>query len=1053
MMYRNIKNEINFAKREEDILQFWRDNNIHDRCLNLNKDAESFVIYDGPPTANGKPHIGHVLTRAIKDLIPRYQRMLGKNVAFKAGWDTHGLPVELEVEKQLGIDGKEQIEAYGVEPFIQKCKENVFTYRSEWEKLSERVAYSADMKKPYATYENEYIESEWWALKQLWDKGMLYKGYKVVPYCPRCGTALSSHEVAQAYKDVKEESVFVRFKVRDEENSYFAAWTTTPWTLPSNIALCVNPSAEYVKIKLASSYYYMAKELVETVFAEEYEIVSTFKGEDLVGKKYLPLFHYGEQILADDGREAHYVVSDNYVTMTDGTGIVHIAPAFGEDDAKVARANNLPMLQLVDSNGALSKECEEFAGVFCKEADKGIIAKLRAEGKLIFAKEYEHNYPHCWRCDTPLIYYARNSWFIAMTNVRQNLVDNNNTVNWRPDNVRTGRFGNFLENVVDWGLSRERYWGTPLPVWRCTDCGHMHCIGSVQELKSMSEDCPENIELHKPYIDNVHIKCPKCNGSMKRESEVIDCWFDSGSMPFAQYHYPFENQDLFDKQFPADFISEAQDQTRGWFYSLMAISTQLFDKSPYENVICLGLVLDKDGLKMSKHIGNVVNPWEVVDTKGADALRWYFYSNSNPWLPSRFSIEAVEEGRRKYMSTLWNTLSFFTLYANIDNFDHTKFNIDDRELSIIDKWILSRLESTVDAVSDNLNQYLITQASRAMIDFVDDLSNWYVRRSRERYWGSEMTDDKINAYMTLYLCLDTMAKLTAPFTPFIAEDIYLALHAEVNDECESVHLSSWPNFAGKYKNLVLEEAMDLTRDIVFLGRSARNSSQMKNRQALSRLIVADLDKEKKLLLDEELLELIEDELNVKEVQLEGHSEDLLDYQFKPQLKTLGKKLGKLLPKVREYLLNINGLAAHKEFAETSHLQFELDGQTIVLDEEDLIIENKQRAGFASASQNDLTVALDLELTEELIAEGFVRELISKVQHLRKDTGLEVTDHIKLNVATAEPLTNYFNVAKEDIMKEVLAEELVICKLNEADDKFLEKDLNGELCKLFLSKCI
>ena len=1051
-MYRNIKNEVNFARREEDILKVWKERQVHERCLEMNPDGENFVIYDGPPTANGKPHIGHVLTRAIKDLIPRYQRMLGKKVAFKAGWDTHGLPVELEVEKQLGIDGKEQIEAYGVEPFIKKCKENVFIYRSEWEKLSERVAYSADMKKPYATYENEYIESEWWALKQLWDKGMLYKGYKVVPYCPRCGTALSSHEVAQAYKDVREESVFVRFKSTEETDTYFAAWTTTPWTLPSNIALCVNPKAEYVKVRVGAEYYYLAKELLENVLPEYDEIISSHIGEDLVSKKYLPLFDFGNDILKEDGRPAHYIVCDDYVTMTDGTGIVHIAPAFGEDDARVARENNLPMLQLVKTDGTMSEECGKFSGIFCKEADKSIIEALREDGKLIFAKEYEHNYPHCWRCDTPLIYYARNSWFIAMTKVRQDLIDNNNTVNWRPDNVRTGRFGNFLENVVDWGLSRERYWGTPLPVWKCQDCGHMHCIGSIDELKSMSDDCPDEIELHKPYIDNVHIKCPKCSGSMKRETEVIDCWFDSGSMPFAQYHYPFENKDLFDKQFPADFISEAQDQTRGWFYSLMAISTQLFNKSPYENVICLGLVLDKDGAKMSKHIGNVVNPWEVVDSKGADALRWYFYSNSNPWLPSRISIDALEEGIRKYMSTLWNTLSFFTLYANIDDFDHTKYNMEDRSLSIIDKWILSRLESTLNIVSANLDQYLITQASRAMIDFVDDLSNWYVRRSRERYWGSEMTEDKISAYMTLYLCLDTMAKMTAPFTPFIAEDIYMALHEGKSDDSESVHLCSWPNFEGRYIDEKLEQAMGLTRDIVFLGRSARNSSQMKNRQALSRLIVADLESEKASLLDEGLIELIKDELNVKSVELEGRSDDLLDYRFKPQLKTLGKKLGSLLPAVRDALMNIDGIEAYKELKEKGGITLAISDETVYLEEEDLIIENKQREGFASQSQNNLTVALDLTLTEELIAEGYVRELISKVQHLRKSSGLEVTDHIALYIIVEEVLMKYLTDAKELICHEVLADKFELASMSScSDDGYEDKDLNGSSCKIKLVK--
>lgn len=1049
-MYRKVNNEINFAAREEEILKQWQAAGVHERCLNMNPEGPCYTVYDGPPTANGKPHIGHVLTRAIKDIIPRYRRMRGDRVEFKAGWDTHGLPVELEVEKQLGIDGKEQIEAYGVEAFIDKCKENVFTYRGMWEELSERVAYSADMKRPYATYENSYIESEWWALKQLWEKGMLYKGHKVVPYCPRCGTSLSSHEVAQAYKDVKETSVFVRFKAA-EEDAYFAVWTTTPWTLPSNVALCVNPDENYILTEHEGLRYYVAEDLAEAVFDEKKSVIARFRGEELVGKKYHPLLPYGERLLREDGRASHYVVSADYVTMSDGTGIVHIAPAFGEDDAQVGRRYDLPFLQLVNARGELSEECAEFAGLFCKSADPEIIEKLRRDGSLLCAREHEHSYPHCWRCDTPLIYYARNSWFIAMTKVRDQLVENNLKVHWRPDNVRTGRFGKFLENVVDWGLSRERYWGTPLPLWRCTSCGRFHCVGSIEELRAMSDNCPEDIELHKPYIDRVELNCPHCGGKMQRETEVIDCWFDSGAMPFAQYHYPFENKERFEAGFPAHFISEAQDQTRGWFYSLMAISTQLFGRSPYQNALCLGLVLDKDGAKMSKHLGNVVNPWEVISSQGADALRWYFYSNSNPWLPSRFSAEAVEEGLRKYMATVRNTLAFFTLYANIDRFDHRKYSSDELPRSVADRWILSRLEACREKVSENLDAYLITQASRELTNFVDDLSNWYVRRSRERYWQSGMERDKIDAYVTLYTCLDSLARLTAPFTPFLAEEIYQVLHGDEQDAFVSVHEARWPDFGGRFRDEALEEAMELTREVVFLGRSARNSSQMKNRQVLSRLLIADLAPEKQALLNEDLVSLIADELNVKKVELGAKAGDLLDYRFKPQLKTLGKKLGRKLPLLREILEKTDGVRAHAELQEKGSLSFVLDGEAVELSGEDFIIENKQREGFASASQNGLTVALDIELTEELRAEGYVRELISKIQHLRKERGFEVTDHIELILAEETELRACFEAARERICGEVLADRFDFVAAGALPDAAVTRDLNGTEVVVWIEK--
>ncbi|MDO5733288.1 MAG: isoleucine--tRNA ligase [Eubacteriales bacterium] len=1039
-MYREIKNEENLVSREEETLALWKTHDVHRRCLEMNPDGPIYTVYDGPPTANGKPHIGHILTRAIKDIMPRYRRMRGDQVKFIAGWDTHGLPVELEVEKQLGLDGKEQIEAYGVEPFVKKCKESVFTYRRAWEEISERMAYSADMDQPYATYENSYIESEWWALKQLWNEDKLYKGYKIVPYCPRCGTALSSHELAQNYKDVREKSVFVRFKLRDEANCYFVAWTTTPWTLPSNTGLCVHPTESYVRIEDEGDQYILAEALVEAVFSKPYEAIERYRGEELVGKRYLPLFDYGDAELAKQSGEAYRVVSDDYVSMSDGSGIVHIAPAFGEDDAQIAKRYELPLLQLVDSRGCMTANCGALAGKFCKRADPEIIEILKREGKLLYAKEYEHSYPFCWRCDTPLIYYARNSWFIKMEAEREKLIENNNRVHWQPDNVRTGRFGKFLENVVDWALSRQRYWGTPLPVWTC-ECGHQHCVGSIEELQAMSPDCPEEIELHKPYVDQVHLTCPECQGLMTRELDVIDCWFDSGSMPFAQYHYPFENKENFESHFPADFISEAQDQTRGWFYSLTAISTQLFAQSPFKNVICLGLVLDKDGNKMSKHIGNVVEPWAVMNQKGADATRWYFYTNSNPWLPSRFSEDAVEEGRRKYLATLRNTLSFFTLYANIDAFEHQKYLDRFNPTHVLDRWILSRLMQTLVKLENQLDAYQITPAGRGLQEFSDELSNWYVRRSRERFWASGMEDDKIQAYLTLYTCLSYMARMTAPFTPFIAEEIYQALESD-STEFRSVHEASWPEIREQWIDSSLETAMGFARDIVFLGRSARNSSGVKNRQALSRIFVAGLSDEARSRFSEELGQIVLDELNVKQLEWSDSLDDLLDYKFKPELRSLGKKLGRHLNDLRQALETIDGRSAYRELSEEGHLFFDLGGESYKIMAEELLVETQQREGFAVAQDQGLTVALDLELTEALIEEGLIRELVSKIQNLRKSSGFEVTDRIRLEIAADEKLGRLFERERSVLADELLADSIEVLAASEMAKLPESRELNG-----------
>lgn len=1055
-MYRKIESDMKFKDRELEIMELWRQHDLQHKLMDMNEGKEVYTVYDGPPTANGKPHIGHVLTRSIKDIIPRYRRMKGYHVEFKAGWDTHGLPVELEVEKLLGINGKPEIEEYGIEAFVKKCKESVWKYKDEWEQISDRLAFSADMEHPYITYENTYIESEWWALKQIWDKGLLYNGYKVVPYCPRCGTALSSHEVAQGYKDVKDTSIFVRFRAKDEDNTFFAAWTTTPWTLPSNVALAVNPEASYVKIRLnagaaqngnektaacyeAGTQYIMAESLVEGFFGQgNYEVLEHFKGEELVGRHYEPLFTYGLEIIKKSKKDAFYVVSADYVTLEDGTGIVHIAPAFGEDDAKVGRQYNLPLVQLVEPDGTMSQDVTDFAGEWVKDADFGIMDKLEDEHLLMRRQVYEHNYPHCWRCDTPLIYYARNTWFIEMTKLRDNLVANNRTVNWIPENVREGRFGNFLENVVDWGLSRERYWGTPLPVWQC-ECGHEHCIGSIEELKAMSTDCPDDIELHKPYIDRVHVTCPACGGEMHRVAEVIDGWFDSGAMPFAQYHYPFENKEKFEENFPADFISEAQDQTRGWFYSLMAISTLLFDQSPYENVVVMGLVQDQEGRKMSKHLGNVVDPWDVLNKQGADAVRWYFYHNSQPWLPSRFSDDAVSEGQRKFMGTLWNTLAFYTLYADIDQFDPAKYTLDYSTLGVMDRWVLAKLANLTAKVDSGLAKYDITGSARAIQDFCEELSNWYVRRSRERFWADGMEEDKVNAYLTLYTALATLAKLTAPFVPYISEAIYQTVVKTTQEgEPESVHLCSYPEAVAQWQDDRLVQDMDRLINLVQLGRAARNNSGMKNRQPLARVLIAGAKP-----FSDELTQVLKDELNIDEAEYIDSADELLTYHFKPQLRTLGKKLGGKLPLVREALAKVDGNKAWAELQESHELRLSVEGETIVLAEEDLIVETGEAEGYAAVSENGVTVALDLTLTPELEARGFVREIISKVQNMRKDSDFVVTDRIRLYYDGTDKINGIIHTYQDIISGEVLAAEI----LNERTPDGTDWKINGEDCRL------
>ena len=1026
-MYKKVSTDMNFVEREKQVEKFWEDNQIFEKSMKVREGNPSYVFYDGPPTANGKPHIGHVETRVIKDMIPRYRTMKGYQVPRKAGWDTHGLPVELEVEKKLGLDGKDQIEKYGVEPFIEQCKESVWKYEGMWEDFSHTVGFWADMKNPYVTYHNDYIESEWWALKEIWKKGLLYEGHKIVPYCPRCGTPLSSHEVAQGYKDVKERSAVVRFKVKGED-AYILAWTTTPWTLPSNVALCVNPDEDYVKVTSKGYTYYMAAALVDTVLGEGAEILEHYQGKDLEFKEYEPLFPYAEKRIGN--KKAYYVVCDTYVTLTDGTGVVHIAPAFGEDDSKVGHRYDLPFVQLVNEKGEMTEETP-WAGTFCKKADMAVLQALEDKDLLFDAPLFEHSYPHCWRCDTPLIYYARETWFIRMTAVKEDLIRNNNTINWIPESIGKGRFGDWLENVQDWGLSRNRYWGTPLPVWQC-ECGHQDCIGSIEELKEKADNCPDDIELHRPYIDAVTIKCPKCGKEMHRVPEVIDCWFDSGSMPFAQHHYPFENKETFEKQFPAQFISEAVDQTRGWFYSLLAISTLLFNKAPYENVIVLGLVQDENGQKMSKSKGNAVDPFDALQTYGADAIRWYFYTSSAPWLPSRFAGKTVVEGQRKFMGTLWNTYAFFVLYANIDKFDATKYSLEYDKLAVMDKWLLSRLESTVKAVDDNLANYRIPEAAKALQSFVDDMSNWYVRRSRERFWAKGMEQDKINAYMTLYTALVTVAKAAAPMIPFMTEDIYQNLVKSIDASApESIHLCDFPEVHENWIDPKMEEDMADLLEIVVMGRAARNTANIKNRQPIGTMYVKS-----EFQLSEFYKEIIEDELNVKEVVFKDDIADFISYSFKPQMRTVGPKYGKLLNKIKTTLSELDGNKAMAELKSTGELKLDIDGEEIVLLEEDLLIDMAQMEGYVSESDHTITVVLDTNLTPELIEEGFVRELVSKIQTMRKEAGFEVMDKIRVYAKDNDKIVDIMKNHGDEIKSEVLAEDIVT-----GETKGYEKEWN------------
>ena len=1021
-MYQKVSTDLNFVEREKNVEKFWKDNQIFEKSMEQRKDGEIYTFYDGPPTANGKPHIGHVLTRVIKDVIPRYRTMKGYMVPRKAGWDTHGLPVELEVEKLLGLDGKDQIEEYGLEPFINKCKESVWKYKGMWEDFSATVGFWADMEHPYVTYHDDYIESEWWALKQIWDKGLLYKGFKIVPYCPRCGTPLSAQEVAQGYKDVKERSAIARFKVVGED-AYILAWTTTPWTLPSNVALCVHPDETYAKVKAADGRtYYMAEALLDTVLGslerEEgtpaYEVLETYVGKDLEYKEYEPLYNFRPL-----NKKAHYVVCDTYVTLTDGTGVVHIAPAFGEDDSKVGRKYDLPFLQLVNEKGEMTEDTA-WPGVFVKKADPLVLEDLDKRGLLFAAPKFEHSYPHCWRCDTPLIYYARESWFIKMTAVKDDLIRNNNTINWIPESIGKGRFGDWLENVQDWGISRNRYWGTPLNIWEC-ECGHMHSVGSRQELYEMSGDeRAKTVELHRPYIDEITIKCPKCGKPMHRVPEVIDCWFDSGAMPFAQHHYPFENQDVFEKQFPAQFISEAVDQTRGWFYSLLAESTLLFNKPAYENVIVLGHVQDENGQKMSKSKGNAVDPFEALETYGADAIRWYFYINSAPWLPNRFHGKAVQEGQRKFMGTLWNTYAFFVLYANIDNFDATKYELEYEKLSVMDKWLLSKLNTVVTAVDTNLENYRIPEAARALQEFVDDMSNWYVRRSRERFWAKGMEQDKINAYMTLYTALVTVAKAAAPMIPFMTEDIYQNLVRNLDPGApESIHLCDFPKANEAWTDKELEADMDHLLEAVVMGRACRNTAGIKNRQPIAKMFV-----KAPWNLSGFYTDIIADELNVKSVEFTDDIESFISYTFKPQLKTVGPKYGKLLNGIRQALTQLDGNRAMAQLKASGELKLDINGSEVVLSEGDLLIDTAQMEGYVTESDNDIAVVLDTNLTPELVEEGFVREIVSKIQTMRKEAGFEVTDKIRVYVKDNKTIQNIMETHAGEIRSEVLAEEIV-----------------------------
>ena len=1049
-MYQKVSTDLKFVDREKEVEKFWEENHIFEKSMENRKEGETYTFYDGPPTANGKPHIGHVLTRVIKDMIPRYQTMKGKMGPRKAGWDTHGLPVELEVEKLLGLDGKDQIEEYGLEPFIGKCKESVWKYKGMWEDFSATVGFWADMEHPYVTYDNDFIESEWWALKQIWEKGLLYKGFKIVPYCPRCGTPLSAQEVAQGYKDVKERSAIVRFKVKDED-AYILAWTTTPWTLPSNVALCVNPDESYVKVNAADGrVYYMAEALLDQVLGglakeegeKAYEIVERYTGKELEGKEYIPLYEGAAKAAEKQNKKAFYVLCDTYVTLTDGTGVVHIAPAFGEDDAKVGRRYDMPFVQFVNGKGELTEETP-FAGIFCKKADPMVLEDLDKRGLLFSAPKFEHSYPHCWRCDTPLIYYARESWFIRMTEVKDDLIRNNNTINWIPESIGKGRFGDWLENVQDWGISRNRYWGTPLNIWEC-ECGHQHSIGSIEELKSMSDNCPDDIELHRPYIDDVTIKCPKCGKEMHRVPEVIDCWFDSGSMPFAQHHYPFENKELFEQQFPADFISEAVDQTRGWFYSLLAISTLLFNKAPYKNVIVLGHVQDENGQKMSKSKGNAVDPFEALETYGADAIRWYFYVNSAPWLPNRFHGKAVQEGQRKFMGTLWNTYAFFVLYANIDEFDATKYKLEYEKLSVMDKWLLSKLNTLVKTVDDNLANYRIPETARALQEFVDDMSNWYVRRCRERFWAKGMEQDKINAYMTLYTALVTVSKAAAPMIPFMTEEIYQNLVRSLDQSApESIHLCDFPEVNEAYIDAELERYMDEVLKIVVMGRACRNAANIKNRQPIGKMFVKGVEE-----LPEYYREIITEELNVKEMEQTEDVRAFTTYTFKPQLKTVGPKYGKLLGGIKKELETLDGNQAMDDLESNSELKFTVDGNEVVLTKEDLLIDMTQTEGYVSESDYGITVVLDTNLTPELLEEGFVREIISKIQTMRKEAGFEVTDKIHITYTGSEKAETVFSENRQEISEDVLA---VSMEKTEPAGYVKEWKINGEAVTIGVAK--
>ena len=1033
-MYKKVSTNLDSVEREKEVIEFWKKNDIFKKSLKIREGHPTFMFYDGPPTANGKPHIGHIETRVFKDVIPRFWTMKGYEVPRKAGWDTHGLPVELEVEKMLGINGKPQIEDYGVEPFIQKCKESVWKYKHEWEQMSDRVGFWADMEDPYVTYHDDYIESEWWALKEIHKKGLLYKGHKIVPYCPRCGTSLSSHEVAQGYKDVKETSCIARFKVKNEENTYILAWTTTPWTLPSNVALCVNPKETYVKIKAEDGKkYILAEALAPSVIKGEYELITKYVGDELYGTEYEPLYNF-----VKPDKKAWYVVADNYVTLTDGTGVVHIAPAFGEDDSRVGKDNDLPFVQLVDEQGNFSKETGEWAGTFVKDADKLVLKDLEDRGLLFAALPYEHSYPFCWRCDTPLLYYAIDTWFIKMSALRDRLVANNNTVNWMPENIKDGRFGNFLENVIDWGLSRSRYWGTPLPVWEC-ECGHYDVIGSREELKEKCENVPDDIELHKPYLDPLTMKCEKCGKEMHRVPYVIDCWFDSGSMPFAQYHYPFENKELFQKHFPAQFISEAIDQTRGWFYTLMAISTLLFDKSPFENCLVLGHVQDKDGQKMSKHKGNVVDPWQVLDNQGADAVRWYFCASSSPWLPTRFYPEGISEYQRKFIGTFWNTYAFYVLYADIDDFNPMDYKLEYDKLSQMDKWSLSKLNTLVKTVDELMTDYKVTESARAIQDFTDELSNWYVRRSRDRFWANGMEQDKINAYMTLYTCLVTLAKVCAPFVPFMTEEIYQNLVTNLDKTApESIHLCDFPTANENYIDEKLEENMETVLQIVTLGRACRNVSGMKNRQVLSKAYV-----ESKKKLDENYYYIIKEELNVKELEFVDDASSFVSYNVKPNLKTVGPKFGAILPKINQMLRMGDGTAYVRELKENGKVVLEIGEAKAELLEEDLLIETTKSEKYISMQDDNMIVVLNIELTPELIEEGFVRELISKIQNLRKESGFEVQNHIEIYYSGNDKLAEIIEKNKNEIADDTLADKI------ESGVGENELDINGEKIMLKL----